>query len=208
MNLRQLRGLEGLICDRANKETAVLFDLGGTLIRIDLFAACQALAKHCDWHAQSIMSRLWESPQQKEFSRGTISSDDFYEYWRQQFRWRADQDKFWECYSAIYPSSPDAIINVVEDVREYVEGVYLFSDTNPAHMQRLAKDYPQTLAPFKRCFLSYQLGLTKREITAFERIAEALPAAKTFVIIDNNQDVLNVASRLGWFGILIKPDSK
>jgi len=70
--------------------------------------------------------------------------------------------------------------------------VHLFSNTNAVHEAAWSRDYAQALRPFRRRFVSHEMGLRKPDRAAFEHVAReiGLPLGAILFFDDTESNVL------------------
>ena len=81
----------------------------------------------------------------------------------------------------------------------------LFSDTNPIHLKFIKKKYPEIFDIADAIFMSSISGSRKNQLVSYKHIISKLQFRPSqMLVIDDKQDVLDLARRLGMKTILFK----
>lgn len=152
---------------------ALLFDLGGVVIGIDwerVFAAWAAMAGVT---AAEIERRFEFGEDYHRHERGELDDEAFFEATAKALALPLTARQVGEGWARIFTGPVPGMHALLESLAPRYP-LYLFSNTNGAHYQQWASDYARELAPFRRMFLSHELGRRKPEPAAFAAIAAAI----------------------------------
>ena len=112
--------------------------------------------------------------------------------------------KFIEEYGKAY--FPIRKINKVFNIYKKLKlKKYLFSDTNPIHLEFIKKKYSEMFKLADNIFMSSRIGSRKNQLASYKHIITKLQFRPSqILLIDDKQDVLDLAWRLGMKTILFK----
>lgn len=166
---------------------AVVFDIGGVLIDDPQFESF--------WGASKKAAELREL-----FGTGKISREDFIKEGALIIGITQDRflNQYIEAYSQmkIIPQAID-VFNIINKPK------YIFSDTNPIHLEISRKLFPEIFEKSKKQFLSFEMKLRKNRVQAFQLMLNNLPyKAQELIFVDNNLNYIETAKSLGLNTIL------
>ena len=174
---------------RAPTIKAVVFDLGGVLLRLRDPIENFELAL-----TEPEFLELWlRSPSVREFERGAIDADSFAQSVVRELGlpmpWRRFLERFHAWPQALFPQA----VELLQSIRPGILRV-LLSNTNAAHWER--EEISGALGGlFDLEFLSFRTGVLKPDRAAFDRVGEACGcAAGEILFFDDNPG--NVAAAL------------
>lgn len=172
----------------------VLFDLGGVIIEL---AGVPVLAEWAGGISEDEVWRRWLAcPWVRRFERGQCTTEEFGDGLIEEWNLSLARDEFLEAFrtwpSGLYPGARE----LVESLRGRVLRA-CFSNTNAFHwadqFQRFELD-----GLLDRSFLSFEMGLVKPDLEAFEHVIEALGCPpERILFLDDNQINVDGARRAG-----------
>jgi glucose-1-phosphatase len=152
---------------------ALLFDLGRVVIDLD---ATRALAR---WTAlagvaatalsQPLAAAIAGGEAFRRHERGEISDAAFFAHLRQQLKIELTDAQFVDGWNAIFIGEMPGIRRVLASVCGQLP-LYAFSNTNTAHYAHWSLRFADLLAPFRKIYVSHQLGARKPEPAAFQAV--------------------------------------
>ena len=165
----------------------VLFDLGGVLVEL------QGVSEMRELTSLATDEELWREwlacPWVRAFESGTCSPEEFARGVVDTWRLPISAGDYLKRFEA-WPTGP--LMGAEELVAE-VAGlmpVGCFSNTNSLHWDGCFSRWP-LVGLFERRFLSFELGLLKPDVAAFEKVASMVrPPPGRVLFLDDNQ--LNV----------------
>jgi len=166
---------------------AVLWDIGGVLL------------------ADPKIGEFWgDAKGSKElrhkFGSGKISKEEFIE--KASAMLNIKKSEFLNKYAKAY-FPINKLDAVVEIYNKNKCKKYLFSDTNPLHLDFIKKRHPEIFKNADGVFLSSELGLRKQDEETYLQIIKKLELnPDEILLIDDKQSILNLAARHGLQGFL------
>jgi len=144
------------------------------------------------------------SPLDHAFERGQITSSHFRDTVRQKFGIRASDQEFDTAFADIFQINP-----VVDDWLDRLkrEGpLLLLSNTTPLHSDWFLRQFHASLGKFDHVVLSHAVGHRKPEAEVFHHCQKlaGLPAGQ-MVLVDDLDDNIAGARKVGWRGVLYHP---
>ena len=150
---------------------AVLFDLGGVLVHFRGISKMGELAGIAD--PDEVMARWLACPWVRAFEMGQCGQDDFAAGMVAEWHLALTPRAFMEEFSS-WPGGP--MVGAEDLVRQVAaEGnkVCCFSNTNSLHWEGSAR-IKDLMCLFDSTFLSFQMGMLKPDLEAFEYVAQSL----------------------------------
>ncbi len=169
---------------------ALLFDLGGVVVDVD-FARVTARWARLAGHDHAVVhGRFSHDEAYEQHERGAIDANAYFASLRQSLGIDLSDAQFLAGWNAIF----GGVIPGIEPLLAKAAGrlpLYLFSNTNPAHETFWVAEYAQTLAPFRRVFVSSTIGLRKPDKAAFDHVAKEIGVmpARILFFDDSAQNV-------------------
>ena len=158
------------------KVDALVFDLGGVLIDIDLRRAFRAWAAAAGIPADAIAARFAVDEACCAHERGEIDDHAYFAHLRGSLGLpRLSDEQMLAGWTAIIGEPIPGIEALLQRLAPRVP-LYVFSNTNPAHVAHFAPRLRGMLGYFRRMFTSCELGRRKPEAAAFARLSELIGA--------------------------------
>ncbi len=186
---------------------AIIFDFGDVFINLDKEATTKSL-KQMDIEElpDSIIAK------NKEYEQGFVTSDEFSEYYREQFPQLQTEDFLtsWNAMLLEFPEYRFRFIQKLAEEKDYT--LILLSNTNENHIEHI-KSNVSFFNEFKDCFdafyLSHEIGLRKPEPDIFEFLLKQHDLkAENCLFIDDTTENTETASRLGFHTWNIQPTNE
>lgn len=174
---------------------AVIFDMGGVLIDLDVPRCIQAFIDDLDYPQ---ITQIIDPCHQKgifgDMEEGKVSADDFRAYVLKDARKGAtpeDVDKaLWNILVGIEPYKIPLLKRLAENY-----DVYMLSNNNPICTPRAELMFEEAgfsmTKDFKKCYISYQLKALKPSAESFHAIMDdiGIPAENMLFIDDSQKNV-------------------
>ena len=186
---------------------ALLFDVGGVVIRIDFnraFVRWAALAS-CD--AALLRQRFSQDPPYQRHERGEIEVADYFASLRTSLGIDLDDAQLLEGWNALFieemPGMPALLARLAGRLP-----IYAFPNTNRAHAAHLMERFGGTFGHFRKLFISSVIGLRKPEPAAFNYVIEAIgvPAGR-ILFFDDTLENIEGARACGLQAVHVTSDS-
>ncbi len=173
----------------------VLFDLGGVLFRYQPEVRWQAFAEQTDMPAEEIRRRLSSSGYAMTCDQGRFRGNRAYREGIKALGSRMSMERFVQLWvSAFRPD--EAVLNVARQLQEAGTAIAIFTNNSDLVREGLEAFWPAVLAPFMPRIFSADLGLTKPDPRAYQKVAELLdhPAGEVLVVDDAPMNTVTAAS--------------
>jgi HAD superfamily hydrolase (TIGR01509 family) len=185
------------------KFRAIIFDIGGVLIRVDISRAMNGLASGLSMTPQEVWSAIQRDPHWLDWQEGRISPGD----WHLHLTKRLGVSLTFEQFSEVWNRALDPEPILSESFLEKLSKNYrlaLLSNTDPIHMS-----HEEARFPFFRFFpiriYSYRVGASKPNPIIYREALKALKVrAEEAVYIDDVAAYAEAAERLGMAGIVFQ----
>lgn len=162
------------------KVDAIVFDLGGVLIDIDFRRAFAAWGAASGVPVDAIAARFTVDEACLAHERGEMDDRAYFAHLRGALGLpRLSDEQMLAGWTAIIGEPIPGIEPLVRRLASRLP-LYVFSNTNPAHVAHFTPRLRHLLAHFRRIFVSCELGQRKPEAEAFARLSELieLPPAR------------------------------
>ena len=148
--------------------TAITFDLGNVLIRVDHLRFCRRLGALANLPPQEVYARVFESELEPGYDTGRISSREFYQRVTSHFGVALPYAEFCEIWCDLF----DPMEGMAELVQHLASSfpLLLLSNTNALHFDYIKERFQLILQPFRAFVLSYQVGSRKPEPAIYQSL--------------------------------------
>jgi len=178
------------------KVDAIVFDLGGVLVDIDLRRAFTAWGGAAGVPADVIETRFAVDEACCAHERGEIDDRTYFAHLRSSLGLpRLSDEQMLAGWTAIIGEPIPGMEALVQRLAPRLP-LYVFSNTNPAHVAHFTLRLQHLLAHFRRTFISCELGRRKPEAEAFARLSQliGLPPARLAFFDDVEANVAGARS--------------
>ena len=189
---------------RATPVDALLFDLGGVLIEIDFGRAFAHWARCAGVEAHLLRSRFKTDDFYLRHETGHLDAAGYFASLRQSLGVDLPDTEFEAGWG-------DILVREVPGIRPLLaqaateRPLYLFSNTNASHHRLWASRYAELLAPFRRVFVSSELGKRKPAPEAFHAVAQAIDVPpERILFFDDTLENVNGARAVGMQAIHVQ----
>ena len=148
--------------------TAITFDLGNVLIRVDHLRFCRRLAALTALSPQEVYARVFESSLEPGYDTGRITSREFYQRVTAHFGVTLPYSRFRDLWCDLF----DPMEGMAELVQHLASRfpLLLLSNTNSLHFAYIKERFGPILQPFRAFVLSYQVGSRKPEPAIYQSL--------------------------------------
>ena len=176
--------------------TAITFDLGNVLIRVDHLRFCRRLAPLANLTPREVFARVFETGLEQGYDTGRISSRDFHERVTAYFGVTLDYARFRELWCDIFDPM-HAMDTVVARLAPRFP-LFLLSNTNSLHFDYIRERFGAILKPFQAFILSYQVGSRKPEAPIYQALIHAVSRPpEEILFLDDRIDFVEAARDQG-----------
>ena len=184
----------------------VLSDLGRVIIHFDNNIFFEKIASYSSLSKREIAELAFtHSSPRKAFDRGDITAEEFYNQATTILEAKIDYDKFFSIYNDVFSLNPQIL-----EILKKLKGKYrlvLLSNTDVMRFGFVKKKFPEIMI-FDAYVLSYEVGAMKPHPRIYEEaLKKAGVEARECVFIDDIEENIEAARKLGIKGILMTPQT-
>ena len=150
--------------------TAITFDLGNVLVKVDHLRFCRRLAALAALSPQEVFDQVFGSSLEPGYDTGRISSREFYERVTAHFGVALPYSEFCGLWCDIFDPM-DGMTALVQHLASRFP-LYLLSNTNSLHFDYIQARFAAILQPFRALILSYQVGSRKPEPAIYQSLIQ------------------------------------
>jgi glucose-1-phosphatase len=175
---------------------ALLFDLGRVVLDIDFGKAIACWAGHAACEPDDIVKRFVRAEAYRDHEVGKISDADYFETLRAALGLKLSDAQFLEGWNAIFTGEMPDIAPLLARAAKRLP-LYVFSNTNNAHVEYFSEAYADLLGHFREIFLSSSIGLRKPDAAAYDHVVKAIgvPAPRILFFDDLAENVEGARAR-------------
>ena len=142
--------------------------MGNVLLNYDARKAAKRFSKACKVPITKIWVYFFTSPVEKAYTRGEISTREFYEYAKAALKIPVDLETFQFYWNDIFTENPGMESLLRSLKRRYP--LYLLSNTNEMHFNFIRGKYPKIFRHFKKTFPSHEMACRKPDREIYEKV--------------------------------------
>jgi len=172
------------------KVEAVVFDLGGVLVDVAFGRAFAAWAAAAGVPADAVAARFSVDDACRAHERGELDDRAYFAHLRRTLGIALADEAMLAGWNAIIGEPMPGIEPLLRELSAR-RPLYVFSNTNPAHIAHFTPRLASLLRHFRGTFTSCELGRRKPEPEAFARLASriGLPASALAFFDDVEENV-------------------
>jgi HAD superfamily hydrolase (TIGR01509 family) len=148
--------------------TAITFDLGNVLIKVDHFRFCRRLAVLAALSPQEVYAQVFESSLEPGYDTGRITSREFYERVTSHFGVALPYSRFRDLWCDLFDPM-DGMAELVQHLASRFP-LFLLSNTNALHFDYIQARFATLLQSFRAFVLSYEVGSRKPEPAIYQSL--------------------------------------
>lgn len=165
---------------------ALLLDLGGVVIDVDPRRCFAYWAQAASVDVAGIARRWRADDAYEAFEIGVIGFDEYLASLSARLGISLGKDDWRAGWNALLGDSIADVVAALPALAARVP-LYCFSNTNVVHQAAWERRHADALAPFRRIYVSWQLGMRKPSIAAYHRVADEIGLApEDIVFLDDN----------------------
>jgi FMN phosphatase YigB (HAD superfamily) len=187
------------------KISAICFDLGNVLLRVEWQLLVARLAEKSPYAADKISRLLREDPQPAAYELGAVTSAKFFAHLKKLLKYKGTARELRAAFSQIFTPLSEHIALAALLAPHYP--LALISNTNEAHILHAESAY-SFFSLFPTRIYSHQVKMMKPNRNIYEAARAALGNTDPLEIlfIDDLEANILAASKLGWQTIHLRPD--
>ena len=176
--------------------SALVFDLGNVLVKVDHRRFCRSLAALTGTTPQEVYAAVFHTGLEPGYDTGRISSREFHRRVLEHFGLNLPFPRFRQIWTEIFDPLEDMEEVVALLAQRYP--LYMLSNTNELHFQHIQEYFASLLSNFRAFILSYQVGSRKPEPQIFQALLRqaGLPPEQ-ILYLDDREDFVAVARSHG-----------
>lgn len=177
-----------------NKIKAIIFDLGGVLLNLNL---PQALA---NMQALGVGKNMMYNDIIDQYQTGSIASDDFISRIMTECQSDTDRQQVTDAWNSCLLDIPEYKLQYILQLRERGFRTYLLSNTNDIHWRHIVKtNFPLPVTDyFDALYLSHEMHLLKPDKAIYTAVlSRAGMQAEECLFLDDTAANIQAAATLG-----------
>jgi putative hydrolase of the HAD superfamily len=159
---------------------ALLFDLGRVVFELDMTRVHARWANLAGLPVVDVARRYYSHVAGREdyqrYERGEASDRDFFEHLRCALEFDLTDEQLLDGWNLIFVGEMPGIRRILSRAQQEVP-LYVFSNTNAAHQAYWSVHFADLLAPFRKIYVSNEVGARKPEVVAFQAVAADMGVA-------------------------------
>ncbi len=173
---------------------AIVFDLGGVLVDVDFRRALERWAAGTGEPAEHLAGRFRRDDAYCAHERGELDDARYFAHLRSVLGMAIGDEQMLAGWNAALGEPLPGVEALVRRLASRVP-LYVFSNTNPAHIAHFTPRYRSLLSHFRATYTSCAIGARKPEAQAFARVAERIgaPPARLAFFDDLEENVAGAA---------------
>jgi glucose-1-phosphatase len=176
--------------------TAITFDLGNVLIKVNHLRFCRQMAALAGLSPQEVYAQVFESSLEPGYDTGRITSREFYERVTAHFGVALTYSQFCKLWCDIFDPM-EAIAAVVTHLAARFP-LFLLSNTNSLHFDYIRERFSAILTPFQAFILSYQVGSRKPDAAIYQALIQQVSRpAEEILFLDDKEIFVDAAREQG-----------
>ena len=192
-----------------NTIKALIFDLGNVIVNLNMRKFYKKILPKSDNKQINIYKDLWE-PIEK-LDKGLFSKEEFYQEAKKRFQFQdVGKEEFFNMFNSIFDSLNYKLLDFIKKLKkDKMYKVFALSNTNPLHVEFLAKNIIDFRDYFNQVFYSFELGMIKPDPKIFLHVLEHINYKPSeCIFIDDNRKNVKVAEQIGMIGIQFRNETK
>jgi putative hydrolase of the HAD superfamily len=180
---------------------AIIFDIGGVLIRVDVSRAMGSLAQGLSLSPEEVWSSLQKDPRWPDWQEGRMSPRDWHQYLARRLGSSLTFEQFTEIWNRALDPQPTQDTAFLEKLGERYR-LGLLSNTDPVHVAHMESSF-EFLRLFHVRTYSCSVGASKPDPLIYrEALRASKVSAEEAVYVDDVAAYVEAARRLGMTGIV------
>lgn len=151
----------------------MVFDLGGVLVDVDFRRALRHWSRLAGTSAEALEARFRRDDAYCAHERGELDDRGYFAHLRATLGVGLPDEEILAGWNAVLGEPLPGIEPLVQRLAQDYP-LYVFSNTNPAHLAHFRPRYRALLSHFKETITSCELGARKPDEQSFRRVAERI----------------------------------
>jgi len=186
---------------------AVLFDLGGVVLDIDLERPLAVWQPHSRLPPGQLREAFRQDESWCRHETGHLPPEHYLAHLGEVLALACDADTVRAGFNALLVAEIEETVRLLDAIRPDVPR-YAISNTNPVHVAEIERAFPALLPRFHRVFVSHEIGHRKPDPAAFLHVLDAIGvAAPEALLFDDLLPNIEAARALGMQAVQVRgPD--
>ena len=186
---------------------AIIFDVGNVLIHYDAERSAKRFSRKAGVSFEKVWRHFFTSRTEKAYTRGEISTREFFRHARRAFNSKIDFPTFSKLWNDIF-SENQGIRPILKKLnRRYP--LYLISNTNALHFNHVRRRYPGIFRHFRRTFPSHLVGRRKPDPRIYWKVLKAIRLRpEETLFIDDMPRFVEAARKIGMNAIRFRSNAQ
>lgn len=190
--------------DSHDTTRAVLFDLGGVVLDIDLARPLQVWQPHSRLAPEALRQAFRQDEPWCRHETGHLPPEGFLAHLREALALDCDAETVRAGFNALLVAEIEETVRLLDAIRPGVPR-YAISNTNPVHVAEIERAFPTLLPRFDRVFVSHEIGYRKPDAAAFRHVLEAIGvAAPEALLFDDLLPNIEAARAIGMQAVQVR----
>lgn len=183
---------------------ALLFDLGGVVIDLDIGRAFQIWACRAGCDPTVIAERFSLDDSYEQHERGEIPASSYFASLRQSLSIDLSDDEFIQGWNDIYLGPVPGMSKMLSVAQQHLP-LFAFTNSNPTHQSIWERLYADELRRFQTIYVSSDLGARKPDPEAFHLVAKRMGFEPGEVLFfDDGPENVEGARTAGMQGVIVR----
>lgn len=185
---------------------ALLFDLGGVLINIDVARTLSVWSKYSELSIAELSTAFQQDLAYQQHETGEITATEYFDHLRVSLKLEASNAQIAAGWNALLLDEIVDTVQAICAVREQLQlPCYVFTNTNPTHQAVWQARYAQMFRLFERVFVSSEIGLRKPHRAAFDYVVREMGVeANAILFFDDLPDNVAGATDAGLRAVQVR----
>jgi len=194
-----------------NNITTLIFDFGGVLINLDLPRCIQRFKNLGFENVDRYLSNFGQSDFFLQYENGMINTPQFRDEIRKHTNKALTDEQIDDAWCTFLCDIPQQKLDLLTRLKDDFR-LLLLSNTNPLHIELSAKNELSKRGKtihdyFDKCYLSYEMGLTKPYPEIFQAVLkDARLKPEECLFLDDGTKNIEQANKLGFQTHLVSSD--
>ena len=185
--------------EQNSKIKAIMFDMGNVLIFFDAKRSSKAFSEAVGVPEDKIWQTFFVSELERIYTRGEISSEEFYQKVSEHFPKKIDFTTFTHLWNDIFTENSE-MSDLLKRLKKHYP-LYLISNTNDLHFEYVRTKFP-VVQHFEKCFPSHVVGHRKPDKAMFEHVLREIKLKpEETIFVDDVAEFVESAKSLGIHGV-------
>ena len=170
--------------------SAVLFDLGNVVFRVDFMRAFAVWSQHSGVTVEALRLQFKGGESFDQFERGEVDEIAYFERLASELGIALSHEHMVSGWNSIFSDAVPGLHARLSALAERMP-IYAFTNTNSTHQVVWEARYADLLKPFRKIYVSSEIGMRKPDVHAFRWVSDdiGIEASEVLFLDDHPQNV-------------------